>query len=599
MMDAPPRVRLVPEVEGEPAGTLTLPEQDHAVQVHQIGCTAGQTVAQAVYMSGLFSPPALCSGLSRCGRCRMRFIPPAGVALPAPVEAELLYFDPEELAAGMRLGCRHMAMSGLELELPLDNRPLEKMPDFEKMPLKIREPTTTGAPRCSSTANLLLAVDLGTTSLRWRLLSGEPGTPDIAVTLCEGSAINPQMGAGSDVISRIAASLRPGGKGKLQALTLAALCAVEREARQRARLTGHAGAPSLICLAANPAMTAITLGLDTSGLASAPLFLPFRGGDFASLPGLPPVWIPPQLAPFVGGDISAGYASLALDPQKPAPDYPFLLADMGTNGEFLLVLGPKESLVTSVALGPALEGTGLVHGTEARPGAVSDVGFSPNGLALTVLGEDFDDIAACHAETKTTGVANEGCPRFTAASSPPRNAAQVAGITGAGYLALLDTLLRFGAMDRSGHFMPGKRFFNLKRLAGNNEEYLALPHGLALYASDVEAALKVKAAFSLGLARLLDKAGLACNDLSQIFLAGALGFYAKPGVLENLGFFPPGSRGRVSVVGNSSLAGAALLAASQDIRDALSRWSFGVSHLDLAADAAFGAGFAGHMVFSW
>ncbi|MDL2209816.1 hypothetical protein LJC26_03315, partial [Desulfovibrio sp. OttesenSCG-928-O18] len=34
----------------------------------------GATLAETIYLSGLFAPPALCSGLGRCGLCRVRFI---------------------------------------------------------------------------------------------------------------------------------------------------------------------------------------------------------------------------------------------------------------------------------------------------------------------------------------------------------------------------------------------------------------------------------------------------------------------------------------------------------------------------------------------
>ena len=35
---------------------------------------AGQTLARTIWLSGELPPPALCSGLGRCGACRVRFL---------------------------------------------------------------------------------------------------------------------------------------------------------------------------------------------------------------------------------------------------------------------------------------------------------------------------------------------------------------------------------------------------------------------------------------------------------------------------------------------------------------------------------------------
>lgn len=571
-MNDAPRVRLVPATDEEDRRAGLPPEDKTRCR---IAYSAGQTVAQAVYLSGLFRPPALCSGLARCGRCRMRLIPPKGTFLSAPTAADLHCFSPEELDQGWRLACRQHPVPGLEAELPPGTAPFAATGADGDAPHPAK--AVRGLPR--SRAPLLLAVDLGTTSLQWRLLALEDGAPE-PETVWEDGAINPQMGAGSDVVSRIAVSLRPGGRTRLQNLTLTALRAMAGEARAKARSAGREGAPALLCLAGNPAMTAIALGLDAGGLASAPLRLPYRGGRYETLPGLPPVWTPPQLAPFVGGDISAGYAFLALSPGEP-PAYPFLLADMGTNGEFLLALAPDSALVTSVALGPALEGAGLSHGTDARPGALTDMIVTPAGLEPVLL-----------SSRGTSGGRN-------APDDRGGRGIHASGITGAGYLALLDALLRFGGMDREGHFIPGSRLFPLERHAATGENRIRLPYGFALYATDVEEALKVKAAFGMGLGRLLEAAGVAPGALSGVYLAGALGFHAKTAALENLGFFPPGMRNRITAVGNSSLAGASLLAASPGAREALVRWSAAVAHLDLAADASFAAGFSYRMRFAW
>jgi len=393
------------------------------------------------------------------------------------------------------------------------------------------------------------------------------------------------MGAGSDVLSRLAVARSPEGRATLHKLTVNALTALTRTARHHARTASPGADISALCLAGNPAMTALTLDLDSAGLAAAPYSLPERGGRWADLPDLPPLWSPPQLSPFVGGDLAAGYAFLALNPAAPPPVFPFVLADMGTNGEFLLALSPDKALAASVALGPALEGSGLSMGSEARPGAVSGFVLQPGGLGALVLREEDGP------ETGRTG---------TGATEP---AEQVSGITGTGYLSLLRLLLHSRAIDEYGHFSnnaagPLRGLFPTGQDA-QGERYLELPHGLRLYASDMEELLKVKAAFSLGLRRLLAAAGTASRDLSRVYLAGALGRHVDKNALETLGFFPPGLLPRLYAVGNSSLAGAALLLRHPPAREALTDWAAHVQTVNLAADPEFTESFTSHMRFSW
>ena len=236
----------------------------------------------------------------------------------------------------------------------------------------------------------------------------------------------------------------------------------------------------------------------------------------------------------------------------------------------MLALSPQEAITASVALGPALEGIGLRHGIEAGPGAVSGFSLSRSGLeTLTLPGTD-------HTEPAATG------------------------ITGTGYLALLNLLLKARAMDRDGRFTPEGSPLLRRAFAPSIEgTTLSLPHGLSLSAADVEEILKVKAAFSLGLRRLLNHAGMPSTQIRRVYLAGSLGRHVDKEALENLGFFPPGLRSRLLAVGNAALAGAALLLGSDAARRFLIRWSTGVRGLDLAGDPEFTAHFPEHMRFTW
>ncbi len=609
------------------------------VREPRISYLPGQTLAQAIYLSGYFSPPALCSGLGRCGRCRVRIIAQSE-GIPPPLPEDAAFFSQDALNNGWRLGCRHIPYTGMRVELPASACSMVPpiMPGASTENLSIRPDRAGVGAGVEATPGLFLAVDLGTTSMQWHLL-GKGGE-----SLHKGSMLNPQMGAGSDVISRLTVAATPQGAALLRQRVVSAIQGYLQSYLEAA--PDLQGEGVVICLAANPAMTCIALGKTTTSLAVAPYALPYRGGDWQYSAELPPVWIPPQLSPFVGGDISAGYAALAtanllqtgalssaaeegevvdlssgtgegvvacvsaeskgerggiargclaeLAPGGLAvASYPFLLADMGTNGEFLLALSPRKTLVASVALGPALEGIGLRFGTEARTGAVTAFSFSPRGLVATLYNNEK---------------------------------VEPIGITGTGYLSLVHQLLKIGAISRLGHFTPtatplAAKIFasphvgevraasnrdNSKEIGDNRENiqtpqepFLLLPDRLYLTATDVEEILKVKAAFSLGLRCLLSGAGIETHALQAVYLAGSLGAHVDTEALEYLGFFPQGLRSRIIPVGNTSLAGAELLAQSPVLRQALVAWSKQVQGFELTSNKDFQQGFAEHMRFFW
>ena len=554
----------------------------HPVQALSLTTTGEQSIAQAIYLSGKVAPVPLCNGMGQCGRCRVRYVqPPEGtyslapIPLPTPKDAATL--SPAMLAEGWRLGCQHEATGTHLLELPSNSRVLTSVTPPSGPPLGLANTIAqqhTQRPDARNTGPLYLGVDLGTTSLHWAVCTAN------GAVLHQESQLNPQAGAGSDCISRLAYAATPQGRETLYDITLDALHTITAKA-------SAFGPIAYLCLAANPSMTALALHAPVSGLATAPYALLEPGGRGTSLPGLPPVWLPPQFVPFVGGDIGAGLAAI-LDTN---PQYPFLLADLGTNGEFLLALAPDTMLCASVALGPALEGIGLRFGTEARPGAISRFSLRPTGLHAHPLEHGMDAAA-----TTTPGMP---------------------GITGTGYISLIRGLLHAKAMGEDGHFTPQQSPMLRRTLAApvapcpcplcHNAPvpplpatpYLPLPHGMFLSARDVEELLKVKAAFSLGLSLLLQEADIPSHALQAVYIAGALGLHAEKEALEALGFFPQGTATRMQVLGNASLHGACLLAHSPSARNAVLAAASHVTPLALAERPSFMQGFAQHMRFAW
>lgn len=523
--------------------------QTHDGQRLELAPDQRLTLAQAIFLApangaGLWDGVPLCAGLGKCGLCRVRYVS----AAPQATADEARRLGQAALDQGWRLSCLHPA-EACDIELPEPKRSGRARQDNIRGQAQPAQNAGTGAEPA-------LAVDLGTTSVHWAALAGGD-------VLSSGQELNPQMGLGSEVMSRLGFAARPGGAEILQNLALDRLRQLVRAAEAKA------GRPvTRLCVAGNSAMTYILLGLPVSGLARAPYSLGYAGGDDRSIaPDLPETRIPPLLAPFVGGDLSAGLAALTFGPE--APRYPFLLADLGTNGEFVLALSPSEYLLASVPMGPALEGVGLRHGRAAAAGAVRAFVLTPAGLK----------------------------PEYVERPPLPD---EDPGITGVGYLSLAAALLRAGVLDESGRFVVpatplGQRL--AKGLASEGgEASLDLGSGLSLPASDVEELVKVKAAFNLALSRLLAEAALPAQALAAVHLAGAMGEHVNARDLVSLGFLPEALAGALLRAGNTSLKGAQLLLNSPEAWDWVRALPAKCRALDLASDPGFGSLYVERMV---
>jgi uncharacterized 2Fe-2S/4Fe-4S cluster protein (DUF4445 family) len=505
---------------------------------HGVTAGDGDSLARALFRAGFFVGVPLCAGLGRCGRCRVRYLTTA----PSPLAAERRRLDPEQLEAGWRLACLQPVRGGEVVALAEDG------PSSAYSLAGPAEASLAGGP-------VGLAVDLGTTGLAWRVLSLSDGR-----VRAEGRGVNPQLGAGAEVVSRLAYALEPGGGAYLRRLVVAALL----------QLAGRAG-PELagLCVAGNSVMLSILCDKPLAGLARAPYRLDWTGDALVDLdPGLPPAYVPPLFGPFVGADIAAGLTELV----RRAPAHPFLLADLGTNAEMVLALAPDRFLAASAPLGPALEGVGLSQGAMAGPGVAVAFELTPAGI----------------------------CPVFfdPGHTGPPQ------GIAGPGYLSLAARLVEQHVLDVDGRFATTPAATPLgRRLCARVGRHHGEPYfetaGCRLPAADVEELLKVKAACNLAISTLLGAAGLSTADLAALYLAGAFGTAVSPTDLETLGFVPPGLAGRTHSVGNLSLAGAALFLADPPSRLLAAELSAQTDVIPLVDAAGGGDAFIQRMVFAY
>lgn len=494
----------------------------------------GDTLAKTIFMSRLWHGVALCSGLGKCGLCRVRYLEDA----PGFNREELKKLGREAIDQGWRLSCLHPSQS-CEIEIPAPKRTQRAIQAHAQIG-----------------GDYALAIDLGTTSIHWSVLAE-------GQRVASGHELNPQTGLGSEVMSRLAAAATAEGRFVLRALITDRLTEIAQIASNNMQ-----GQCTDLAISGNSAMTYILLGKKPDDLASAPYTLSYTGGDSKKIgAGLPPAYIAPLLAPFVGADLSAGLTAIEYEGKA---QYPFLLADLGTNGEFVLAMSPTERICASVPMGPALEGVGLSFGRTAGPGALTGFVLTPKGLEARL----FENISE-----------------------------EPSGMTGTGYLSLTAILLRQGVLDEAGQFGQGNTPLaamlakNLTTVA--EEPAFEIGNGLFLPASDVEEILKVKAAFNLAMTALLKKAGIGPSKLAAIYIAGALGEHVNLDDLETIGFLPPGCKDKTFKAGNTSLKGTELLVTDTAARTFAESLPNTLTALELAGDDSFGDEFLQRMRFTY
>jgi uncharacterized 2Fe-2S/4Fe-4S cluster protein (DUF4445 family) len=495
------------------------------VDIHQAGAIAvsvqarpGQPFLHLLFETGISRGRELCAGTGLCGKCRIRFLE----APPLPCPDDQTRLGAEELADGWRLGCKHLVTEPCSIEVP------------------VSAPVMLGGVRGEG-----LAVDIGTTRIKWSLCSSAGHSPEFAT-------INPQMGVGSEVMSRLRYALS--SDAARDHLRQSAIQLMQDLVRQSGALS--------LAVCGNSTMIGLLLDVSLNGLAYAPYSLPWRGGETVRIDdNLPAAYIPPLLGPFIGADISAGLAYIS----TLEPDYPFLLADLGTNGEFVLALDAEHFFACSVPMGPAIEGVGLCCGAAAGEHVLSRVSLGPTGLQWF------------------------GTP--------------LSGVSGTGYASILALLRRLGVIDEAGHFrdatMPLARKISQRIRTHRVGRILDLEPGVFVAERDVEEFLKAKAGVNVALRSLVRRAGLQEADVARIYLAGALGEHAEPSDLITLGFLPEAWREKIEVAGNTALAGTLLALEREDIRDWLACLPGRVVLEGLIERDDFGPAFMQAMRFAW
>lgn len=194
-----------------------------------------------------------------------------------------------------------------------------------------------------------IAIDIGTSTVKAYLVKSQNinKKSDIEI-LKEIEEQNSQYLYGKDVISRVMYS-HYNGITKLQEAIVFQISSLIK------RLVENQKDISFISITGNSVMLSILKGLSLESFEKFPFKSPSLFGYFAKNPLISKdlsFFIPPAIDAFLGAD-SVTATLWVFQEEKP-----FLLVDIGTNGEILLVEEDKIT-ATSCAAGPAFEGKNL------------------------------------------------------------------------------------------------------------------------------------------------------------------------------------------------------------------------------------------------
>ena len=454
-----------------------------------------------------------CGGTGICGGCGVRLL---SGTLPVSSE-DRTAFRPDEIASGWRLACQARAEEPLVLECGQGR--MDVLTDDTPLFAHGRH-------------GLGIAVDLGTTTIAAQMIDLESGR-----VLGVRTALNPQIEAGADVMSRIRAVLMG---ADLKNMVRAELGTIG------SNLAG--GRASEVCevlIVGNTVMHHLFCGFDVEPLAFAPFVTPhletmcFEPAELGwPLPGNCTIRFAACIGSFVGADTLAGIIASGLAEEEGLS----ALIDLGTNGE--IAIGNRHGLVcASTAAGPAFEAGCIRMGMRAAPGAIAHVAAVDGALRASVIGD-----------------------------------MEARGICGSGLVDAIAAGLDSGAILASGRVANGTKVFPVSGT-------------VSLYQSDVRELQLAKSAIAAGFSLLLDRLGASAQDLRRVHLAGAFGNYLRIESAARIGLIEAPME-LIHAAGNTALRGAKMMLLARN-EPTLPR----IEHVCLASVDGFQDRFAACMSF--
>ena len=365
------------------------------------------------------------------------------------------------------------------------------------------------------------AVDVGTTGLAAYLVDLTTGA-----TLGIAGATNPQIAYGEDVMARLTLVVRdPAGAGRLQKTIVEGLNGLLREVCAQAGVSTRDVVD--VVTVGNTAMHHLLLGLPVEQLGSAP-YVPAISSPMvtpAAALGLEVapdarVYLPPNLAGFVGGDHMAMLLATATADQPGVT----LSLDIGTNTEVTLN-AHGQMWSCSTASGPAFEGAHIRDGMRAADGAIERLIWRDGELQWLTIN---------HA--RPVGLCGSGILDAVAA------------------LRTAEIVSATGAMDRSHPKVTPEKVNPWVEIVPASQTGHGRP--VAISRSDVNEVQLAKAAIRAGIKLLTERAGVGTMEIDRVIVAGAFGNYIDLESAIVIGMFPPLPLERFHQVGNAAGIGA-------------------------------------------
>lgn len=550
----------------------------------EVDIPAGSKIISAIEKSGIpFDLP--CGGKGICGKCRVKVL--EGASSPNETEKKILG---EKVKLGWRLACqsrlKHNSTIFLEKSpssyhkiltskilcgIPRNPQIRKNLITLEKITLenpvsfqehiakhlgleveKIRPFILKELVKHNSTQQTVvfhngdpIAVENGDTARHCYGIGFDLGTTTMVLTvfdLLEGKEVisivkpNPQIKFGGDVISRIDFTLKNDGLTVLHRIVIEEINKMIDDA---VKISGikHQHLYQFV-LSGNTVMEQIFLNLPLDSLSKIP-FNPLmkgpvemsanRAGIHINPEGI--VFVFPVLGGFVGGDTTG----LILATGIHKSDEINLAIDIGTNGE--MVIGNKNSIIAaSTAAGPAFEGGRISCGMRAHTGALEKCWYENGKLHWQTIG-----------------------------GNNPK------GICGSGLIDLIAVLKHNDIIDETGRFQTNSHSSfssNLKERDNGLVFVLEPENNDSIYITqkDVREFQAAKAAIRSGIEILTKISGVDKKDISNIYLAGALGNFVNIENIKYLGMLPDFPSEKIILSGNTSLVSTLLFLCNSELR---------------------------------
>lgn len=465
-----------------------------------------------------------CGKQGRCGKCKVR-----AFGLLSPIsDTERAALSEEEIALGYRLACRAMAVGDVEI-YPEAKRQEQILTDF-----------TLPESEHTKGEGYGIAIDIGTTTLAAYIYDMASGEVAAIRTMP-----NPQRAFGADVTNRLKASIEGQGETLKKAVTeaISELAGEYKAEIKTAVITG------------NTAMLYLLTGEKVESITYAP-FKPstlmgrYTDGGDAGLQEGTSVWLPHCISAYVGADITCGMVFGMTKSEFSRK--PLMLADIGTNGEMALFTGDR-ILTCSTAAGPAFEGAGITCGMTASEGAISRVYVEKGKLCYDVIG-----------------------------------GGRALGICGSGLVDAVAVLLDLGIVDDTGRLLMSGHSYTENMLEMGGQPAYRFPNSeILLTQGDVRALQLAKGAICGGMLTLVEEAGLACEDITALQIAGGFGSYIDPKSAARIGLIPKALAKKVSLLGNGAGAGASMMLIDERYRDIGKNLSEKCETVELSTSAVF------------